>query len=78
MQLLRDDLVAVPLPAGPVAETVVDPFGNFDRVESNPLISGNHSVSEPVTVVFDINTLRETKITARQIFHLKDPRRLCG
>ena len=61
MQLLRDDLVALPLPAGPVAETAVDPFANFDRVESDPLISGNQSVSEPVTVVFDINTLRRNK-----------------
>lgn len=61
MQLLHDDLVAVPLPAGPVAETLVDPFADFDRVDSDPVISRNNFGSEPVSVVFDIDTLRRNK-----------------
>lgn len=61
MQLLHDDLVAVPLPADPVAETVIDPFADFDRVEPEPVVGSNNFGSDYVSVVFDINTLRRNK-----------------
>jgi prepilin-type N-terminal cleavage/methylation domain-containing protein len=61
MQLLHDDLVAVPLPTGRADEQMTDPFADFDRVEREPIISSNNFGSEHVSVVFDINTLRRNK-----------------